>query len=321
MVAKLHLCIFACVAMAASAAAADPPAPARVGALVRPVENAPYETGFRTGLRELGYTEGRNIVIEWRRSRGGEEDRLLAAELARSSLDVVVVFSTPGAQAAMQANPKMPVVFLAGDPVATGLAASLARPGRNGTGVTGVLTELAAKRVELLYQLAPGVRRIVCLVNPINPVSVLQFEAANRAARGLRVQLTKLEARNAAELDAALLELKRTPRSALVVTGDAVLLVNKARIVQAVREARLPASFPYRDFHDDGALMSYGMNPYEVGRKMAGYVDRILKGAKPGELPIERISEYELIINLRVAREMGIEVPQNLLMRADEVIK
>jgi putative ABC transport system substrate-binding protein len=323
MVAKVRLGICTWLAIWAMAgspgAAAD--APPKIGALVRPLVNAPYEAGLRAGLRDLGYTEGRNIVIDWRRSNGGDEDRLLAIELARSSVNVVVVFSTPGAQAAMQANPKMPVVFLAGDPVATGLAASIAKPGRNGTGVTGVLTELVAKRVELLHQLAPGARRIVCLVNPNNPVSVLQFDAAKAAARGLGVPLTKLDARNSTELDVALLELKRTTGSALVVTGDAVLLVNKDRIVRAVRDAKVPASFPYRDYHDDGALMSYGMNPYEVGRKMAGYVDKILKGAKPGDLPIERISEYELIINVRVARELGLEVPQNLLMRADEVLK
>jgi putative ABC transport system substrate-binding protein len=324
--ASANLCgLFACLAIGAatalSPAIADPSAIPRVGVLVRPLANAPYETGLRDGLRELGYIEGRSIFIEWRRSAGGDEDRSLSADLARSKFDVVVVFSTPGALAAMEASPTVPIVFLSGDPVATGLAASLARPGGNATGVTGVLTELTGKRMELLRQLAPRVRRIACLVNPTNPSGVLQFEAAKTAARALGVQLTKLEVRNSAELDAALHKLPRGTRSGLFVTADGLFLVNKAKIAWAVREARLPATFPYRDYHDDGVLMSYGLNPLEVGRKMAGYVDKVLKGAKPGDLPIEQISKYELIIDLRVAHELGLDVPQTLLLQADQVIK
>jgi putative ABC transport system substrate-binding protein len=296
------LCILTCLAVHTAfglQAAADTSPIPKVGAVVRPLLNAGYEAGLRTGLRELGYSEGRNIVIDWRRSNGGDEDRLLAEKLARSKVDVVVVFSTPGAQAAMHANRTVPVVFLAGDPVATGLASSLAKPGGNGTGVTGVLTELAAKRVELLYQLAPGIRRVVGLVNPDNPVSVLQFDAASATARGIGVSVGKLEARNSVELDVALLELQRSPKTGLFITGDAVFLVNKAKIARALRVARVPASFPYRESTDEGVLISYGMNPYDVGRKIAGYVDNIIKGAKPGDLPIERISKYELIIDLR----------------------
>jgi putative ABC transport system substrate-binding protein len=310
-----------CAACVLPAAAADSSAMPRIGALVRPQSNAPYEAGFREGLRELGYVEGKSIAVDWRRSRGGEEDVTVAGNLARSKLDAIVVFSTPGAQAAMKANPNVPLVFLSGDPVATGLVASLARPGGNATGLTGVMTELTSKRMELLQQLAPGVRRTICLANPVNPASTLQCDAAKTAAHALGVQFQELEARNVGQLEAALAGLPRGTRNALYVTADGLFLVNKAKIARAVREARLPASFPFRDYHEHGVLMSYGLNPHEVGRKMADYVDRILKGAKPGDLPVEQISKYELIIDLRVARDLGLEVPQNLVLQADRVIR
>jgi putative ABC transport system substrate-binding protein len=304
-----------------AAVAADAVAIPRVAAIVRPQVNAPYEAGLRDGLREFGYVDGKNISLDWRRSGGNDEDVALAAELARSKLDVLVVFSTPGARAAMEASRTVPIVFLSGDPVATRLASSLAKPGGNATGVTGVLTELTSKRMELLHQLVPSVNRILCLMNPKNDASALQCGAASAAGRALGVQVVKMEVRNPAELDDALARLARSTRSALFVTADSIFLVNKAKVARAVRDARLPATFPYRDYHEDGVLMSYGLNPYEVGRKMAVYVDKILKGAKPGDLPIEQTSKYELIINLRVARELRLDVPQNLLIQADEVIR
>ena len=319
--ACIRLAWIAIALLTAGAHADQPPGIPRLGVLVRPLANAPYEVGLREGLRELGYMEGKNIIIDWRRSVGGDEDRSVATDLARSNFDVIVVFSTPGARAAMEASPVMPIVFLSGDPVATGLAASLAKPGGNATGVTGVLTEISGKRLELFHQLAPRARRVVCLMNSTNPSGVLQFEAAQTAAHTLGVQLVKVDVHNAAELDAALRALPRGAKNGLFVTADGIFLVNKAKIAWAVREARLPASFPYRDYHDEGALMSYGLNTREVGRKMAGYVDKILKGAKPGEIPIEQVSKYELIIDLRVARELGLKVPQELLFLADEVIR
>ena len=302
---------------AAAAIAAVP----KVGVLVRPQVSAPYEAGLRDGLRELGYVEGRNIVVDWRRSAGGDEDAAVATSLARSNLDVVVVFSTPGARAAMEANGNVPIVFLSGDPVATGLAVSLSRPGKNATGVTGVMTELTGKRMELLRQLVPGVRRIICLANPGNPASVLQCEAAKAGARALGLQLSTVSARNSAELQAAVLQLPRGTKNALFVTADGLFLVNKAKIARAARDHKLPATFPLRDYHEDGALMSYGLNPHEVGRKVATYVDKILKGANAGDIPVEQISKYELIIDMRVARELGLDVPQTLLLQADQILK
>jgi len=299
----------------------DQPVIARIGVLGPVGTYEPYEQGLREGLRELGYLEGKNIVIEWRRSAGGNEElRVLASQLVRSKLDVIVALSTPAARAASEAG-STPVVFLSSDPVASGLAATLARPGGNATGVSVVGPELTAKRLELLMQVASRGRRIGCLLNSSNPVGPLQFEEARTAARALGVDLVKLDAKNDAELDAALLAIPRSAVDGILVTGDAFFLANKAKIFAAIRKARLPAMSPTKDFLGGGALMSYGPSLRDVGRKMASYVDRILKGAKSADLPIEQVSTYEFVIDLRVAQALSIKVPQELLLRADEVMR
>ena len=247
--------------------------------------------------------------------------RSLATDLVHAKMDVIVVYGTPAARAALGATGTIPVVFLSGDPVASGVAASLARPGHNGTGVSGVLTELTAKRLELLFQVVPRARRIAYLTNSSNPAATPQREAAQKAARTLGVQLIYLDARNADELTVALGAMPRSAANGVLISGDALLHANKPRIAHAVREARLPSVSPYKDYHEEGVLMSYGPNLIAVGRKLAVYVDKILKGAKPADLPIEEMSTYELVINLRVARELGLKVPQELLLRADEVIR
>ena len=309
-------------ALLSAPAVADQPAIPRIGVLVLPIANSPDEAGLRDGLRELGYVEGTNIFIDLRRSTGASENqRSVVADLARSKPDVLVVFSTIATRAALEATTTIPIVFLSADPVTSGLAQSLAHPGGNATGVSVVLTELTAKRLEFLRLLVPRARRIACLMNSSNPAGVQQLEAAQQAARALGVQLVTLDARNAVELDAALRALQRHAADAVLVTGDILFRVNRSKVTQAVRKARLPATFPFREYHEDGALMSYGPNLREVGRKMAVYVDKILKGAKPADLPIEQMSKYELIIDLRVARELNLNVPQDLLLRADEVMK
>ncbi len=299
---------------------ADEPKVARIGVLVG--AESPSEGFLRDGLRELGYIEGKNIVIEWRRfAGGGEELRSLAADLARSKPDVIVAATTAAGRAALEATATIPVVFLSGDPVAMGLATSLAKPGRNGTGVSIVSTELFPKRLEYLHWLAPRARRIAFLTNSSNPIAAPQLAALQKAAPMLGLQLVTLDARNESELGTVLRALRRGEAEGVIVSNDGVFRSNKFKIAQAIRKARLPAIYPYRAYLEDGMLMSYGPNLKEAGRKMATYVDRILKGAKPGDLPIEQMSEYELIINLRVARELGLKVPQDLLLRADEVIK
>ena len=220
----------------------------------------------------------------------------------------------------MQAT-TLPVVFVLGDPIAVGLAKSLARPGGQGTGVSMLNRELVGKRMEFLQQIAPGIRRISVLMNPSNPLDAELLEEAQKAARTLKVELMTLSARNADELDGALRVIPQGGANGLLVSNDSFFWANSAKITHAVRKAKLPAIFPFNRYHNDGALMSYGPNPREAARKIAVYVDKILKGAKPGDLPIEQMSRQELIIDLRVARAMDIQVPQDLLLRADEVLR
>lgn len=304
-------------AAADSAAPADPP---RIGFLS--LERGPVQEGFRQGLRELGYVEGKNILIDWRFGETGQELRALAEALVKGKVEVIVTTGTPAARAAMQGTATIPVVFASvGDPVASGFAASLARPGRNGTGVSIVATELTAKRLEFLHQLAPKARRITYLVNSSNPNAARMLEETEIAARTLGVRLQTLDARNTRELEAVLQTLEKNPPEAVLVGGDGLYLANKGKVAAVVRKARIPAIFPYDDFHEHGALMSYGPSLREAGRLAAGYADKILKGANPSELPIQQMSRFELIIDLRLARDLGIDVPRELLARADRVIK
>ena len=301
------------------AAPADPP---RIGFLTPLPESGADREGFRLGLRELGYVEGKNINVEWRRADTGQQSQALADGLVNAKVDVIVVTGTPAADAAMRATATIPVVFAnIGDPVASGFAASLARPGRNGTGVSIDSTELYPKRVEFLHQLAPKARRITYLLNSYSPIAARMLEVTEKAARTLGVRLQTLDARNGRELDALLQTLEKHPPEALLVGGDGLYLANKGKVAAVVRKARIPAIFPYDDFHENGALMSYGPSMREAGRLAAGYVDKILKGANPSELPIQQIARFELIIDRRLARELGIDVPRELLARADRVIK
>jgi putative ABC transport system substrate-binding protein len=304
----------------ASVYADDLRAVPRVGVLAT-LANSWFEPGVRDGLRELGYIEGKNIVIEWRRSARADQERSLAADLARSKLDVIVVPTTASARAALEVTTATPVVFLSGDPVASGLAATLARPGRNATGVSVVSTELYPKRLEYLHWLVPRARRIGFLMNSSNPIASSLLVPTQKAAPVLGLQLIPLDARNESELGAILRALQRGGLDGVIVTADAVLRSNKSKVVEAIRKARLPAIFPYRGYHEEGVLMSYGPDMTEVGRKIAVYVDKILKGAKPADMPIEQVAKYELVIDVRIARELGLKVPQELLQRADEVIR
>jgi len=286
-------------------------------------ESGPVAVGFRQGLHELGYVEGKNIVIDWRRGETGQELRALAEALVKGKkVEVIVTSGTPAADAAMRATATIPVVFAAvGDPVASGFAASLAKPGRNGTGVSVVATELYPKRLELLHRLAPKARRITYLLNSSHPLTARYLEEMEMAARTLDIRLQTLDARNGRELDVVLQTLEKNPPEAVLVGGDGLYLAHKEKVAAAVRKSRVPAIFASEGFHDHGALMSYGPSLRETGRLAAGYVDKILKGANPSELPIQQISRYELIIDMRLARELGIDVPRELLVRADRVIR
>jgi putative ABC transport system substrate-binding protein len=303
----------------------------RIGVLYREGEGMQQiaASGLRNGLHELGYVEGKNVAIDWKGVLDPTDEKLRAivVDWARSHTDVIVALGTPEARAALQAT-TLPVVFVAGDPVGTGLAQSLAHPGGRGTGVSMLNRELAGKRMELLRQVAPGVRRIAFLMNPSNPLDARMLEEAYGSARALGLKLTVLEARTRAELDVRLRAMSRSAADGLLVSNDQLFLTNRVEVTQAVRKITLPAIFPFKEYHvpfkeyhGDGALMSYGPSGIEGTRKAAAYVAKILEGAQPGNLPIEQISSFELVIDLRVAREMQIKVPQELLYRANEVIR
>ena len=318
-VSRLVLAVLIGVGLPPALTYADQPSTIpKIGLLTFP----PLQELLRDGLRERGYVEGKNIVIDWRPgSTNDEEMQAQATALIRSKVDVIVTFGTPATRAALAATKAIPIVFSAGDPVATGFAVSLAKPGGNATGLSALTTELISKRLELLHQVAPRARHVAYLMNSSNPAGPLQLKEVQKAVRALGVQLITLEARNAAELDTALQSLSRSGADSLLVTADVMLQANKSKIARAVRQARLPTMVPYRNYLDAGILMSYGPNLKDLTLRVAGYVDKILKGAKPADLPIEQVSNYELIIDQRVARELGIKVPQELLYRADEVIR
>jgi len=308
------------VALADRVESADPP---RIGFLTPVPEAGPDREGFRQGLGELGYVEGKNILIDWRQHGDSEPElRALTEVLVRTKVDVIVASGSSAARAAMEATGTIPVIFAGtGDPVAARFAESLARPGKNATGVSVVASELYPKRLEFLRLLAPKARRIAYITNSSNPIAARLLEEAETAARTLGIRLQTLDARNLGELEALLRILNKNPPEAILVGGDLLFLAHKKKVAAALRKSRLPTMFPYEDYHEHGALMSYGPSLREAGRLAAVYVDKILKGAKPSELPIQQISRYELTIDLRLARELQLEVPPELLARADRVIK
>ena len=292
----------------------------RIGFLPANAEGMPFQQGFLQGLGELGYVEGTNLTIEWRRGKQ-TEFATLASELVQKQVQVLVTVGTPAARAAMEATPTVPIVFLSGAPVSAGLAASIAHPGRNATGVSIISAELYPKRLEYLHRLAPRARRIAYLMNPANPIAAPQLEAVQKAADALKLQIVQFDVRDPDELDAALRAISSSGAKAVLIGGDAQIYSSMARIAQALRRARLPAISPYADQPGEGVLLSYGVNTRETGRKMAGYVDRILKGAKPGDLPVEQPTKFELTINLKTANTLNLAVPQSVLYRADRVIR
>lgn len=266
--------------------------------------------------------EGKNLSIEWRRYvQSTEAIQSGAADLVRSKVDLIMALGTEVARAAVSATSTIAVVFVSGDPVAAGLADNLAHPGANATGVSSQTADLMAKRLQLLQQIVPRARHIILLVNPDYPVHAAILRETQDAARTLRIHVDTLSARNANELDAVLRTIEHSVSDALIVGSDVLFEVNKDKIGEVARKAKLPTLVPTKDYRGEGVLISYGSNLREMGRRAAVYVDKILRGAKPGDLPIEQGVKFELVIDLRVARELGLKVPQDLLLRADEVIR
>jgi ABC-type uncharacterized transport system substrate-binding protein len=285
------------------------------------------QEAFRQGLRDLGYVEGRNVVIEIRDAEGKPE-RLpaLAADLVALKVDVIVApASTRAALAAKQATRTLPIVFIAvGDPVTSGLVTSLARPGGNVTGLSILLPELVGKCLELLTQAVPGVSRVAVLWQPGalgERTDKYMLKEAETAARALGVRLQLVEARGPADIDRAFSDMTRARAGALTVWSTPMFSSERRRLADLAAKNRLPAVYPQRDYVDAGGLMSDGPNFPDMFRRAATYVDKILKGAKPGDLPVEQPTKFELVINLKTAKALGLTIPPSLLARADEVIQ
>jgi putative tryptophan/tyrosine transport system substrate-binding protein len=280
---------------------------------------------FREGLRELGYVEGQNVILEvhW---TDGKSERLpeLAGEFVRLQVDVIVTHGTPGARAATTATTTIPIVATAvADMVRIGLVASLAHPGGNVTGTSVLLPELSGKMVQLLTEMLPGLTGVAVLWNRLNPGATLQAEAAQTAARDLGVQVSALDVQSPDEIAEALATAAKGGVGAVIVVGDPLTLNHRTRIAQLALHERLPVSFTgtARSLVEAGGLMSYGPELTSLFKRSAVFVDKILKGAKPADLPVEQPTKFELVINLKTAKALGLTIPPNLLFQANEVIR
>jgi putative ABC transport system substrate-binding protein len=301
---------------------------ARIGYLSSGLSSNPHlRDAFLQGLRDLGYVEGRNVVIAYRDAEGKlERVPALAAELVALKVDVIFVAGgTRVTLAAMQATKTLPIVFTGvGDPVESGLVTSLARPGGNVTGLSGLGPELVGKRLELLKQAVPGVDRVAVLFLPGalgERTDKDMLTGADVAARALGVRLQFVEARGADEFARAFADMGSARAGALTVLPSNRFLREHRRLVDLAAKNRLPAVYTSREFVDAGGLMSYGANEPDLFRRAAIYVDKILKGAKPGDLPVEQPTKFELVINLKTAKALGLTIPQSVLAHADEVIQ
>ena len=278
---------------------------------------------FRQNLRELGYIEGQNIATEYRASEG-REDRLpeLAAELVRLQVHLIVAWTTPAARAAKNATTTIPIVMVGvGDPVETGLVASLARPSANLTGLTSLSPELSGKRLELLKEVVPRVSRVAIFWNPGNPSNSLQLKEVQAAAQTLALRIQSLEVSRPDNIERAFAAIAREGAGALLVFADSFFLTHRVRLADLAAKNKLPAMYANRQNVEDGGLMSYAPDVSYMWRRLAYYVDKILKGTKPADLPIERPRKFEFIVNLNAAKQIGVTVPPNVLARADKVIR
>jgi putative ABC transport system substrate-binding protein len=313
-------------AAAASRVRAQPAKVARIGYLQPIVPQngtSPFLEDFRQGLRELGYVEGKNIQIEVRWGEGKlERMPALAAELVKMKVDVIVAVSSPCVVAAKNATKTIPIVMpFSSDPVGDGLVASLARPGGNITGLSTMAPELAVKRLQLLKEVFPQVRPVAALWNPDYTGMAARLRQAQGAAPSVGMEVISVEIRDSRELERALETLDRQRPSAIFLLADPLTLSQRLRIVEFAAEERIPAIYEVSQFVEAGGLMSYGPNTDDLVRRSATYVDRILKGAKPAELPIEQPAKFELVINLRTAKALGITLPQSVLLQADRIIE
>jgi len=330
---RTSLRAFAIAALLLAVATVGPPADAqqasktaKIGILsaTTPAALAPSVEAFKQGLRELGWVEGKSFVLEVRYGEGKVE-RLseLARELVALKMHVIVTPADLSLAAIKRETQTIPIVMaLSSDPVGAGFVASLARPGGNITGLSNISPELSGKRVELLREAVPGLSRLALLWNPEVRGAVLDYKEAASAARSLRVEVQSVEVSRAEDLDRAFSTITSWRAQALMLPGiNPVGFANRAQIVSFAQRNRLPSMFPTKEYVDSGGLMSYGPSLVDLFRRAAGYVDKILKGAKPADLPVQQPTKFELVINLKTAKALSLTLPQSLLRRADEVIQ
>jgi putative ABC transport system substrate-binding protein len=283
---------------------------------LRPVER------FRKKVQELGYVEGQNLIIESRFAEG-RDDRYpaFAAELAALPLDLIVAWGTPAALAAKRVTTKIPIVIVAGDVISTGIVSNLARPEGNITGFIALNVELEEKRIELLKDVVPRLTRIAILGNSLNPLNRINLDIARRAAAKLSVAIETFEVQNSQEVANVLAALTDKRPDAALLASDTLLLSERQRIVDALAVSKIPAIYPFREYAEVGGFIIYGANLSILFERAATYVDRILKGEGPGDLPVQQATAFEVIINLKSAAKLGLTLPASVLVRADEVIE
>jgi len=295
----------------------------RVGFLSAPTPSPAMIHAFREGLRESGYVEGRNVVIEWR-SAEGKAERLsgLAAELVSLKAEVIVTFATLAAIAAKNATTTVPIVFTqVGDPVGSGIVTSLARPGANVTGFTNVIVDLTRKRLELMREAVPALKSIAVLTDPMDPLNTSYLKETAIAARELGLAVRVVDVRHPSELGPAFTAIVQARTQAVVLVPGPFIFTHRMQIANLAEKARVPVMGWDRELAESGALISYGPNRLEMLRRAAVYADKILKGAKPADLPVEGPTEFELVVNLKAAKALGLTIPQSVLLRADDVMK
>jgi len=325
-VASIGLLAFGILAGSLTAAAQQPGTVFRIGFLsggATPSEAERPPSALRQALQGLGYVEGKNVIFEGRWAEGKIE-RLpdLAAELVRGKVDVIITIGGPPAEAAKHATSIIPIVIVAaGDPVGTGLIASLARPGENITGITDQAIELIPKRLELLKETVPKASRVAVLWNSADRAMTLRYRQVETAARALGVRVQPFGVRDPSDFDGAFSTMNRDRPDAIFIISDALTSIHRKRVLDFAATNRLPAMYEHNLYVNDGGLMSYGPSSSDMWPRAAYYVDRILKGAKPGDLPVEQPTRYYLVINLKTAKSLGLKIPQSVLIRADEVIQ
>jgi ABC-type uncharacterized transport system substrate-binding protein len=318
---RLAVTLLALALLAAPLAAEAQPAGKvyRIGFLRSGPAPETFIEGFRQGLRELGYVEGQNVTIEYGVAASADQLPAAAAELARRKVDILIASGTPSVPPAKRATTTIPIVFVASiDPVATGIVTSLARPGGNVTGLAGIHADLMGKRLELLREAVPRLSRVAVLSHAANPGNAQYIKHGELAAQALGLQLQIVAVRDAGELERAYGEARGA--GAVVQLDDVLFTTHRRRVAELAVKHQLPTMYGFREFVDAGGLMAYGPDWPDLYRRAAALVDKILKGAKPANLPIEQPTKFELVINMRTAKALGLTIPQSILLRADEVI-